>query len=99
MLDDQVIRLAVTQNFCDITQPFLCKVDIYRIHNGNLIIHDNIGIICHAIGNDILTFKQVNLMVIYTDIKNGVGYMVQCHCLYPPSIFQEQFSLFPLYLQ
>ena len=37
---------------------------------------DNIGIICHAIGNDILTFKQVNLMVIYTDIKDRIGYMI-----------------------
>jgi hypothetical protein len=46
---------------------------IHRVHNGDLLIHNDIGIIRHAVGHYILTLEQVHLMVIDAYIFDIVG--------------------------
>ena len=38
MLHNQIIRLTVLQHCCQIIQPFMRKIAVHRIHNGNLLI-------------------------------------------------------------
>ena len=74
MLNDQIIRLTSIQRFVHIGKPLLCKMDIYGIHDRSLLIHDQIGIVGHTVRHLILSFKQVYLMVIDTDVGDRVCY-------------------------
>ena len=73
VLDDQIVRLTVTQSVADILKPFVGKILIHRIHDGNLLVHDGIGVIGHAVGDNILALEQVYLMVVYTDVLDIIG--------------------------
>ena len=68
MLDDQIIRLSAIQNLLNINQPFCAEIHIDRIHDGYLLIHDDIGVISHSVGNLVLSLEQVYIMIIDTDI-------------------------------
>ena len=72
MLHDQVIRSPSVQDLLDIVQPFMSKVGIYGVHNRNFIIQDYIGVVGHAIRNFVLSFKKVNLVVIYTCVSDCI---------------------------
>ena len=84
MLNHDVIRCPACKLRFQLCKPFICKILIHRIHNGNFLIHDHIRIICHAIWHNILSLKQIDLMVIHTDILNII-----CNCHF--------FFLLPLY--
>ena len=70
VLDNQVIRLPAFQRFREIVQPFRSEMPVHAVHHGNLPVQDYIGIICHAFRNNILSLKQVDLMVIDADIAD-----------------------------
>ena len=40
------------------------------VQNCDLLIHDHIRVICHSVRNDILPFKQIDLMIVYANIAN-----------------------------
>ena len=72
MLYDQIIWCTSIENLLDIVQPFMSKVGIYGIHNCNLVIQDYVGVVGHAIRNFVLSFKKVNLVVIYTCVSDCI---------------------------
>ena len=72
VVDHQIIGLAVFKDGFNITQPFIGKVLVYGVHDGNLFIQNRIGIIGHAVGDNILAFKQVNVMVVDTNVADIV---------------------------
>ena len=72
MLDDQIIRMTVTKYGCDVVQPLMGEMSIDGIHNSDFFIKDHIRIIGHAIRYNILSLKQINLMVIDTYISDIV---------------------------
>ena len=43
---------------------------IHGIHHRDLLIQNHIGIIGHTVGNHILAFKKVNLMIVDTHIAD-----------------------------
>ena len=73
VLNDQVIRLSVAKNLCKIVEPFMSEFSVHRIHNGDFFVHNGIRVICHSVGNNILTFKQIDLVVVHTYIFDIVG--------------------------
>ena len=83
MLHDQICRFVITQYRSNVTKPFFRKMAINRIHDGSLFINNNIRIVCHAFRYDILTFKQIDIMVIDTDITN---ILCDFHVFFPFSI-------------
>ena len=83
MLHHQIIRLTAVQSVLQIVQPGMGKAGIHRIHDSDLLIQDHIGIISHTVGDNVLTFKQVDLMVINANILNIV---CDIHGI-PPKIF------------
>ena len=51
-----------------IRHPLIAETNIYGIHDGDLLIHDDIGIVCHSERHNVLSLEQVYVMVIYTYI-------------------------------
>ena len=70
VLSDDVIGCSLTQNAFDVVQPDFREMGVHRIDDGNLFIDNHIGIVGHTVGNTILALKQVNCMVVNTDITN-----------------------------
>ena len=73
MLHHQIIRLSVSQHGGDVFQPLCAEVGIHRVHDGNLLVQNHIGVVRHAAGHHILPLEQVNLMVVDTYITNIIG--------------------------
>lgn len=72
VLHHQIIRLAPAQNHGQIIQPFMLKMLIHRVHHGDFLVQDHIGIIGHSVGHGILALKQVYLMIVHACIANIV---------------------------
>ena len=85
MLNDQVIRSASVEDLLDIVEPFMCEVGIYGIHNRDLVIQDHVRVVGHSVRNLILSFKKVNLMVIYTCVSDSI---CDLHISYPPICYE-----------
>ena len=68
VLDDEIVRLASAKDFGEVAEPFLSEMFIDRVHNGDLVVHDDIGVVCHAVRDDVLTFEQVDFMVVDANI-------------------------------
>ena len=73
MLNNKIIGFSAVKGVFKIVQPFLCKVAVNGVHDSDLAVHDDIGIVCHAVRNIILTLKQVDLVVIHAHISDIVG--------------------------
>ena len=95
VLHHQIVRLPAIQHSGDVTQPFLPKTGIHRVHHGDLLIQNHIGIVSHAIGHHILALEQVNLVVIHAHIADIIGnhrnfllYFSDTYYIENPGIFQ-----------
>ena len=51
------------------------------VQDRNFLIHDHIRVVCHSVWNNILSFKQIDLMIVYANIANIIRNM---HLLFPP---------------
>ena len=72
VLHHQIIRFAPAQNHGQIIQPFMLKMLIHRVHHGDFLVQNHIGIIGHSVGHGILALKQVYLMIVHACIANIV---------------------------
>ena len=70
VLHNEVIRATAVKLRFEVLQPFHAEVGVYRIHDGNFFIEDDIGIIGHAVFYGVLPLKKVYVMVVYADIAN-----------------------------
>ena len=70
MLNDQIIGFSCTKAMRDIVQPLMRKTAIHRVQNGNFLIHQDVGIIRHSARYLVLPFKQVDFMIVDTNIVN-----------------------------
>ena len=93
MLDNQVIRLASAKSFRHIVQPLMGKMNVHRVHHGDLVVQQHIGIVGHAVRNDILSLEQVYLMVIHANILDILCYLHHN----PPSEFGKRPPVLPPY--
>ena len=72
MLHHKIIGLARTESVLNVIEPLVCECGINGIHNSNLFIDDGIRIIRHAVGNDILTLKKIDVVVVYANILDVI---------------------------
>ena len=84
VLHDQIVRPSAAENGFQIVQPFVGETGVHRVHDGDLLVQNDVGIVGHAVGHRVLALEQVHLMVVYADIKNVVG---NAHWLIPPKLF------------
>ncbi len=73
VLYDEIIGFTAIECIFEIIEPFLGKAAVNGIHDGNFIIKDDIGIVGHAVGDDILSLKEINFVVIHTHIADSIG--------------------------
>ena len=73
VLHHQVIRAHAPQRQLDVLQPLIGLSLIDGIHDRDLIIDDRIRVVGHAVRNDVLTLEQVDVVIVGTDIDDGVG--------------------------
>ena len=78
VLNDEIIGGSVAQRVLNIIKPLVGEVGIHGVHDRDRLVDDGIGVVSHAIGNLVLTLKEVHAVVVYADIAN-----VLCdrHCL------------------
>lgn len=74
MLNDKVIGLSSRENGFEIFKPLLAEMSVHRIHNGNFVVGDYIRVIRHTVFDNILSFKKVDVPVVYTYIFNVFCY-------------------------
>jgi len=68
VMDHQVVGLPAVQGLFQVRQPLRSLPGIDRIHHGHFFVQDDIGIVSHPLGDDILAFKQVEVHIVDTDV-------------------------------
>ena len=72
MMDDQEIDLRIADLGLQVLQPLVAEVLIDRIHYGNLLVFDHIGIVSHPERDFELPLKEINFMIVDTDVLDIV---------------------------
>ena len=68
MRDDKIIGRLAVECVLDILQP-LCDLRlVHGIHDGDLVVEDDVGIVAHPVGDDILPFEEVDGGVVDADV-------------------------------
>ena len=78
VLDDEIVRGLAVETVLQIVEPFMRKVLIDGIHDGDLVIEDQIGIVGHAVGDFVLSLKEVDLMIVDADVSDSIGDFHNC---------------------
>ena len=78
--DNQIVGCASVEGGVEVGLPFGLLACIGSIENGNLVVDNHIGVVGYTIGNDVLTFEEVGIVVVNSDISHGIAdcYVV-CH--------------------
>ena len=74
MLNNEIIGFFTTQRFTQIFLPSVNGDFIHCVHNSNFVIKNNIGVISHSLFEHILTFKKVNVVIVYTYVFYTITY-------------------------
>ena len=72
VLDHQVIRLTARQGFVDVFEPLGSLLLVDGVHDGHLLVQNHIGVVAHAVGHDVLSLKEVYLVVVGADVDDGI---------------------------
>ena len=70
VLDNQVVRCTITQCGGDLGDPLVSKVGVNGVHHNGLVVHDQIGVVGHAVRDAILAFKEIHCVIIDTKVNN-----------------------------
>ena len=81
MLHDQIVGRALAERGTYLSQPFVGKTSVNSVQYGNLLVNDHVGIVAHSVWNTVLTFEQINVGIIDTNIKNVIKYLHFCSFL------------------
>ena len=68
VLNNEIIGLSSAEHVCNVCKPLLAKTCVHRVEHSNFAIHNHIGIVRHSVFNNVLTFKQIYIVVIYANI-------------------------------
>ena len=57
--DNEVVRTAPIQFVCELGEPFVRRAGVYAVHDGDLLIQNEVGVVAHAHRLDrVLVFKK-----------------------------------------
>ena len=68
--DDEIVGLPARKSVLDVAEPFRDLRLVHGVHDGDLLVHDDIGVVTHALGHDILPFKEVERGVVNADVND-----------------------------
>ena len=82
----QIIRQTpgrIVQFPFQIGKPLLRGPGVHGIHDGDFFVYNQVGIVRYPVRHPVLTFKQVDLMVVAADITHRIRYYCFTH-IFPP---------------
>ena len=80
VLHDEIVGRALAQCSGNLGDPLVGKMGIDAVHDGDLVVADQVRIVRHAVGHVVLAFKQIYVMIVYSNIKDVFRYF---HCISP----------------
>ena len=72
MLNDEVVGRAAVERGLEVAQPLVHKVAVDAVHDGNLLVNEDVGGVGHAVGHDVLALEEVELVVVHANVKDAV---------------------------
>ena len=72
MLDDEVVGRAAAEDLLELAEPLVGEIGAHAVHDRDLLVHDDVGVVCHAVGHDVLALEEVELMVVHADVVDAV---------------------------
>lgn len=69
MIDDKVVNSPLSNDFPYLGNKFLLEGLFYSVNQGNLLIHNKIGVVTHSILQRPEPLKERTFPIIYSDIK------------------------------
>ena len=73
VVDDQVVRLTALQRLAHVGKPLVAEMLVDGIEHGNLLIHNDVGIVAYAVRYGVQALEQIDIMVIHAHIADIVG--------------------------
>ena len=68
--DDEVIGLSAVKRVLDIFEPLRYLRLIHGVHDRCLLVRDDVGVVAHPLGHDVLPFKEVDIGVVHAHIND-----------------------------
>ena len=78
VMDNQIIRFPAAEGLFQPFEPLFPLPGIDRIHHGHFFVQDEVGIIGHSLGNNVLAFEQIEVQVVHSDVPD-VGTDILVH--------------------
>ena len=75
VLNNQVVGLSAFKSVLKVVEPLVSKVAVNCIHNRDFAVDNHIGVIRHAVGDNVLALKEVNFVVVNADVTNVLCYV------------------------
>ena len=73
VLDNEIIRCFAAQFRFQIAEPLLAETAVDGVQHRNLFIKDDVGVVRHTVGDVKLSFKQIDLVIVNTNVTDIVG--------------------------
>ena len=70
VLDDEVVGLAASERVLQIVQPLMGEMLVHGVHDGHLLVQNNVGVVTHAVGDLVLALEQVHLVIVHAHVQN-----------------------------
>ncbi len=75
VLNDEVVGLPAAERFVEVCEPLIGEVFVNGVEHSDLLVEYDIGIVSHAVGDDVLTLEEVEIVVVDAYVKNVVCYV------------------------
>ena len=82
VMDHQIIGLAAVESFLQLGGPLLLATRIDGVHDGYLVVKDNIRVVTHAFRGDILPLKKAQLGIVTTHELDIFAYFLNHSLLF-----------------
>ena len=66
----EIVWCASGECFGQIAVPLVALASVGSVHDGHLLVQDEIAVITHALGHFVLSLKEIYVEVIYSDVAN-----------------------------
>ena len=81
------------EGFFKICEPFVSEMSFYGVHDRDLLVKNDVRIVGHSAGDYIKPLKEVDLMVIDTDVNRFICCVIQFCILHDSSFYHLTASL------
>ncbi len=70
VVDDEIVHAIRRRR--DVPEPLVAEARVDRVHHGDLLALDDVGIVGHAERNLELAFKEIDVVIVDADVENVI---------------------------